>query len=43
VPTQRRSSYRDAGSGGDYSRLDELWGQWQEEEEARRSGFEDYW
>ena len=41
LPTQRRGGYRDDGSG-DYSRLDELWGQWQEEEEARRQGFEDY-
>jgi hypothetical protein len=42
APQQRRSTYRDDGSS-DYSRLDELWGQWQEEEEARRQGFEDYW
>ena len=45
VPTQRRGGYRDGGSSGELSRLDELWGQWQEEEEARRQGsdFEDYW
>ena len=42
VATQRRSGYRDGGSSGELSRLDELWGQWQEEEEARRQGFEDY-
>lgn len=43
MSTQRRGGYRDSGGSGDYSRLDELWGQWQEEEEARRQGFEDYW
>lgn len=42
APQHRHSIYRDDGSS-EYSHLDELWSQWQEEEEARRQGFEDYW